>query len=138
MIPQHNLPRSTRRTVQQTLTGETGINDPIPRKKENQPETIPVAGDELRIYFQNVNGIKSGTREWEEMVTAMAKNKVGIFGFAETITTGTIRQQECVLTERRTQFEEKQVKEPTFHSKHQRAKNGSEEDTNQEAPVPVR
>lgn len=79
-----NIPRPNRRTVQHTLTGAVGINDQTPRKKDNQPETRPVGVDELRVYFQSVNGIKSGTNKWEEMVMAMAKNNVGIFGFAET------------------------------------------------------
>lgn len=55
-----------------------------PKTNDNQPETRTVIGDDFRIYFQNVNGIKSGTTEWEEMVKKMAENKVGVFGFALT------------------------------------------------------
>ena len=38
----------------------------------------------MRIYFQNVNGIKSNAKEWEEMIKNLATNRVAIFGMAET------------------------------------------------------
>ena len=38
----------------------------------------------MRIYFQNVNGIKSNAKEWEEMIKNLATNQVAIFGMAET------------------------------------------------------
>ena len=77
-----NVP--TIRKVQSTLNGYTAEQNQNPIRQETQQKTMPVREGNIRVYFQNVNGIKTGTREWEQMVIQMVKNQVGIFGFAET------------------------------------------------------
>ena len=72
------------KTVQTSLSGYTAVQNPVPTRQETQQKTRPVKEGEIRVYFQNVNGIKTGTREWEQMVIQMVKNQVGVFGFAET------------------------------------------------------
>ena len=67
---------------QATLIESLGITQPL--KEETQTETRPVARGGLRIYYQNIHGIKPTTREWSEMITKMTVNQVGVFEFAET------------------------------------------------------
>lgn len=80
ILPHGNVP--SQRKVQSTLNGEIEASLPIPIIQDTQQPTRPTREGELMVYFQNVNGIKGGTREWEEMVTQMARNRVGIFGFS--------------------------------------------------------
>jgi hypothetical protein len=65
MTSHPNTPPPTRRKVQSTLSGALGRVGQPQMRKEIQPETRQVRKDKLRIYFQNVNGIKSGTKEWD-------------------------------------------------------------------------
>jgi hypothetical protein len=84
MNPPNNSPRNHRKKNQSTLVGVIQENNTQPPKTETQPDTRPVKEGELRVYFQNIHGIKPTTREWEDMITKIEQNKIGIFGFAET------------------------------------------------------
>ena len=70
------------RQIQLTLGGQaeevTGL------RIETQPATRPCREGLMRIYFQNVNGIKSNAKEWEEMIKNLATNHIAIFGMAKT------------------------------------------------------
>jgi hypothetical protein len=67
--------------IQLTLGGEA--EEATGMRRETQP-TRPCREGWMRIYFQNVNGIKYMAKEWEEMMKNIATNQVGIFGLAET------------------------------------------------------
>lgn len=74
---------SAPKEIQLNQTGETDVAAVQPRK-ETQPVTRHMREGWFRIYFQNMNGVKSNTRELEGMVKSLAENEVGICGFAET------------------------------------------------------
>jgi hypothetical protein len=78
-----------RKRTQPTLYKLLGENNTATLKEETQPATKPVKEGELRVYFQNTHGIKSTTKEWGETITKIVRNKIGIFGFAETNTNWT-------------------------------------------------
>ena len=70
------------RQIQLTLMGEAEIIRDL--RKETQPPTRPLVEGGLRMYYQNVNGIKAKNSEWEDMLKSLSENQVGVFGFAET------------------------------------------------------
>lgn len=61
-----------------TLTGEAVFDS------EAQTRTATLKNRELRMFFQHINGIKSSSREWEEVIASLTREGVGIFGLAET------------------------------------------------------
>ena len=81
---QSTLTGDARRRTQTTLTGEAAFERGIPIKNETQNPTVKPKEGELRVFYQNVNGIKLHSREWEDMVYALHKSGAGVFGMAET------------------------------------------------------
>ena len=77
---QTHLPKRT----QSTLTGEAPFTAKTPIREETQTPTATRREGELRIFYQNVNGIKPNSREWEDMITEMSRRGVGVFGLSET------------------------------------------------------
>ena len=79
-----NEPTHLPKRTQSTLTGEAADMAKTPIREESQTPTATRREGELRIFYQNVNGIKSNSREWEDMITEMSRRGVGIFGLSET------------------------------------------------------
>lgn len=73
------------KTNDQLTSARRKIQQNTEKKKETQPRTRGDRDECMRLYHQNVNGIKSGRKERLEKIIAHMQNlKVSVYSLVET------------------------------------------------------